>query len=569
MKKLFALLFVCAGLTAMAAAPLQLSKADVTKKATTAEVSKVMKTNMLLDQLTTNVMNVKAEKNLMTPKKFFRDNNLTPADNSIAKRAPRRLAAADLESFKYVDFTYHFSFDSDGHLKESDPYYVGGNGFGIELDNADAYAYGLYWNALGSCKYMNLEFDFDNNTVSLPLGVEVDDSTYSGTATQSGRFWNRVDTVLWGMMVNEYYFYQEAEYSDPVTGTIYPDGSIMFNDSIGYAYYGYYALVNYQAQSKNGPWTMVSSDTTTVIDIYRGSQFLVANGRHDFKFYNAQYYPNGINTDADVYMFQDAMGTISVFNLWGYGMPDCSMYVEENGVLEFPDQPIYDFPDDYAQDDNGNMQGDGVWYNTTGTWASGNVSGLESWGNVGTITENAAEWGMTVPYNNHWVWGTAFGDNKLTYVDDTKFVVEMAAAPTFATVEEPEFVTITANSADEGATILFLIDGVRVENPYAAERRDTAYTVVALAGAYVPYEKNLSTTQEEIIIPAIEDTYELGDVDHSGGVDIVDVTILINAVLGNETDIFYPENANCNGEGAIDIEDVTALINRVLSGSWE
>ena len=64
--------------------------------------------------------------------------------------------------------------------------------------------------------------------------------------------------------------------------------------------------------------------------------------------------------------------------------------------------------------------------------------------------------------------------------------------------------------------------------------------------------------------------YELGDVDHSEGVDIDDVTILINKVLGNAPANYFPEQANCNGdaEGMVDIDDVTALIKRVLTGAW-
>ena len=64
--------------------------------------------------------------------------------------------------------------------------------------------------------------------------------------------------------------------------------------------------------------------------------------------------------------------------------------------------------------------------------------------------------------------------------------------------------------------------------------------------------------------------YELGDVDHSEGVDIEDVTILINKVLGNSPAVYFPEQANCNGdaEGMVDIEDVTSLIKRVLTGAW-
>ena len=64
--------------------------------------------------------------------------------------------------------------------------------------------------------------------------------------------------------------------------------------------------------------------------------------------------------------------------------------------------------------------------------------------------------------------------------------------------------------------------------------------------------------------------WELGDVNHSRGVDIEDVTLLINRVLGNPAEVFFPNQANCTLDegGTIDIEDVTALITRVLNGSW-
>jgi hypothetical protein len=73
---------------------------------------------------------------------------------------------------------------------------------------------------------------------------------------------------------------------------------------------------------------------------------------------------------------------------------------------------------------------------------------------------------------------------------------------------------------------------------------------------------------EEYVEPQPE--FELGDVNHSGGVDIDDVTMLINKVLGNSSEGFFPEQANCDCDenGTIDIDDVTALITRVLTGSW-
>lgn len=61
-----------------------------------------------------------------------------------------------------------------------------------------------------------------------------------------------------------------------------------------------------------------------------------------------------------------------------------------------------------------------------------------------------------------------------------------------------------------------------------------------------------------------------GDVDGNGEVDINDVTLLIDVVLGKIVE-YDATVADCNiegGDGSIDINDVTALISRVLTGNW-
>ena len=216
------------------------------------------------------------------------------------------------------------------------------------------------------------------------------------------------------------------------------------------------------------------------------------------------------------------------------------------------------------------MQGDGVLYNVTGTWANGNVSGLTAWGNTGTITEDQIEWGMTIPFNGHWVFGIGFGDNKLSYKNEAdKFNIVMATAPEITSTVNADNVVVNATCADEGSVVLLLIDGERVEIPATLERRDTAYTVSATAGAYVPYEKNLSTATATIEIPA-KVTVKIGDVNKDGTVNIADVTALIDALLsGNldDTDTFSYDNSECNGDGTVNISDVTTLIDMLLGGT--
>jgi len=60
--------------------------------------------------------------------------------------------------------------------------------------------------------------------------------------------------------------------------------------------------------------------------------------------------------------------------------------------------------------------------------------------------------------------------------------------------------------------------------------------------------------------------WQLGDVNHDRAVNVADVTDLIKYILtsGAEPEVFYPAQANVDGEGQINVADVTALIQKIL-----
>ena len=62
--------------------------------------------------------------------------------------------------------------------------------------------------------------------------------------------------------------------------------------------------------------------------------------------------------------------------------------------------------------------------------------------------------------------------------------------------------------------------------------------------------------------------WQLGDVNHDGEVDVLDVTMMISYILGENPEGFYLSEANVDGdaEGAIDVADVTATIAIILGG---
>ena len=56
----------------------------------------------------------------------------------------------------------------------------------------------------------------------------------------------------------------------------------------------------------------------------------------------------------------------------------------------------------------------------------------------------------------------------------------------------------------------------------------------------------------------------LGDVNNDDLVDVTDVTMLINFVLGGSSPEFHSDRADIDGNGLIDVTDVTLLISMVL-----
>lgn len=71
---------------------------------------------------------------------------------------------------------------------------------------------------------------------------------------------------------------------------------------------------------------------------------------------------------------------------------------------------------------------------------------------------------------------------------------------------------------------------------------------------------------EGYVIPG-DDTFELGDVDNDGIVDINDVTALIDYLLTQNAQGLNLDAADCEPDGIVDINDVTTLIDMLLNNN--
>ena len=113
-----------------------------------------------------------------------------------------------------------------------------------------------------------------------------------------------------------------------------------------------------------------------------------------------------------------------------------------------------------------------------------------------------------------------------------------------------------------GSTVTCSVAGIKVtyDNSNITVTNDEGTTTIALSEVQDMYFSN----------EAGGSTYELGDVNGDGFVNVADVTTLIAYILGNDVDTFIMEAANCDGDsqGVLNVSDVTALIHYVLTNEW-
>jgi hypothetical protein len=62
-------------------------------------------------------------------------------------------------------------------------------------------------------------------------------------------------------------------------------------------------------------------------------------------------------------------------------------------------------------------------------------------------------------------------------------------------------------------------------------------------------------------------TNTIGDVNGDGTVNVTDVTLLVNYILGVHDDNVVVKNLDINGDKMVSVTDVTALVNIILNGS--
>lgn len=396
MKKFLALLFVCAGLTAMAAPHVnkadlaQANKGQMVKKATPAAT-----------QFTSNVMNMQA-KNMTPMKSRFTPNNLVEA-----RKAPRYLSDADMIGLNSVCFLYAYDITGDEPVP-ADPYYAGSGAYWYPDLEDGLYFAGFYWDDEGSTYYLPLDIDYSTGEVALSWGILLKDDSVIGT----GR--NRTDTVWYELLVSQDYW--ENEEQNDCMGTLYTDGSIIFQDN--YVYYAYKELRTYVNR------VLTNTEVTETVTMFVGTEILTANG--ELTYTKEQ---DGTAESAPVFMYQ-SNDSLFVGNLWNYGMPSACMVLTSDG------KAVYNCAE-FDPTDSITYLSNPIW-DVNDTWISGGlgmfypVGSYElddegyitdyTWGFEGNATPDQITWEYTMPCNGyHFLYG--YENNVLRWTNGNQFVI--------------------------------------------------------------------------------------------------------------------------------------------------
>lgn len=575
MKKLLALLFVCAGLTAMAINPVHPQVEKMPKG------SMLMKSNTLSNDLTKHVVNGNLQGSLQ---EFFKTHDVS--SNKLMKRVPRRANSyqdiegswiysgvnyVDGEPVSYsmtgMDITVDSIVEAENYCLVSMgtwPFAVDPDGTGTEYQASD---YGVI-DAVGSYEPETNEFGILGGW----MGIYMMNATKENQGTRNYKL--NVKSWYVGLCDENSHVPGEGEDGTVASGTVDLDMGMIniegkFAAAQAWTEYNYVISTNYWNQivsllAQNN----IDTDDETVIlyiinlfedycssvtmvdstfqagPVFVGDNMMILpNATHNFDqvrkgklndtvwvqvphvyeletgdttvYTKEMVYDTLVNITEPVFAYQgENNDTIFTWNLWGIAnIPDRVFTLTADGTVSFPLQAArYEDMSDYDE-----------MYAASGYDFSNNFYNFK--------------W-MYAPYNEGGVQG--FYETDVTQDDNACGVNE-------------DMDVITWDGTD-------IMDIVTTED-------DPDHFMFGIG--YYPFINNMLTFDMPLTLPEPVETWKLGDVNHDTFVNVADVTALIQYILtsGEAPEVFYVGQANCDGDAnaTLNVADVTALIQIVLN----
>ena len=133
--------------------------------------------------------------------------------------------------------------------------------------------------------------------------------------------------------------------------------------------------------------------------------------------------------------------------------------------------------------------------------------------------------------------------------------------PDFDFVVTDEYAYLEFNNGEDYGITVY-VNGCLMEPPYVFQRWEEDY-LVDINVCFSEEGFNDIYVGRDYLVPALEGAPH--DVNSDGGINIDDVTALIQYLLTLNTEGFDVEKADVDCSGRISIDDVTELINRLLN----
>lgn len=217
---------------------------------------------------------------------LMRERNLTPSDNRLTKKAPRRLTSEGLTGTRIVlmEATAINDIDENGNPILSDTVYSLGWGNDVTSYGEGAYDdeyfafYGID-NFYGKgC--LPLELDKETGQLGLFSCYLVDGDTITGEYKRSGGYFLKTDTVRTSIFFRLSDFCGDGEY-EWQPGTVFDDGSILFDGE--YIVYTEEEYLTYRRRGTTGSVTLDNADTAAFVSPVLSNIYLLQpNGIHEY-----------------------------------------------------------------------------------------------------------------------------------------------------------------------------------------------------------------------------------------------------------------------------------------------
>ena len=566
-KLILSLLSVATCLSLFAAPPRVNKDAKVTNgKPGSAMLSKG---NTLAQQLIAPALGQTAgpASNALTPQRFFAERGLTPNDNQLMHKAPRRLSDDDMLLNNKLAFMIAYEYDEDNdQVVMSKNCMQGGWETGMEkADENYFYAY-MYFDQIPFGIYV----DYDNHHAELETGF-IGGWNWADTVV-SGRSTIISDTTEYICLFDEnYLFNSDAEEPMNIQGEIYDDGSIYFPD--GWAVY----LVDYVTKTtirNNIPIVTYDTVAGLMTDIMRDTYLLTSNATHDYDYQGdgttAYHYQNL------AYMFQADTTLAIAWNLWGMGGRGTEFNFYEDGSMVLPCMQVVATGDvedleSYYPDYDWQTYGYS-YYNVDGDWNEADQYGIvthktlewdaTAWARlcvgpssgggdvVRSIDPQAADGlsntGSQVNSAIYMVCYYPLLNNVLSFTRDVDMLWFGYTDDPVINTELTDRAVIVSLELEDDAYYELMVDGELVNSPYSIPRTHEEQTVQVQAAAQVYGKWPSHVVSSEVIVPAKEIGdfgFDVGDAEVLHGDTVVIPVSMVNPgdVTAFQTDLYLPE----------------------------